>query len=189
MEIILKHQSNYIDCFYEMKGLERDMKLLCGVCLFCNNCGGYMRTCKINNSSFIYCNCRSDLDMCMENAFYWHRLGMEEVFFEIEKHEFEQEEDPNEVRERQNLFEYMMREEEMRVNKPPKYIENMIIDDFISKGNTCPISTDEINKENAGLTSCYHVFTKNLVLDWVINHKTCPTCRKECVVWGTMANV
>ena len=79
----------------------------------------------------------------------------------------------------------MLREEEMRAIKPPKYIEDMIIGDFISNGNRCPISMEDLTSENACMTSCYHVFDKNMVTDWVIKNKTCPTCRKECVVWGS----
>jgi len=186
MEVILKHQIGFFDCMSEMRMLEEDEDLLCRVCLFCNNCGSYMRTCKINHSSSIYCNCREDIiDMCLENAFHWHRLGMEEVFFEIEKQDIESVEDPIEIRERQNVFDYMLREEEMRSTKPPKYIEDMIIGDFISNGNRCPISMEDLTSENACMTSCYHVFDKNMVTDWVIKNKTCPTCRKECVVWGS----
>ena len=120
--------------------------------------------------------------MLIENAFYWHRIGMEYVFNEIEKQE--PEEDENQIRNRQNIFDYMLREEEMSIVKPPKYVEDIIISDFISKGNKCAITLGELNKENAALTSCYHVFDKNAVSEWVIQNKTCPTCRKECVVWG-----
>ena len=182
MEVLLRH---FITSFDYIDQILDDDSIHCKNSLFCNNCGGYMRTCKVNHSSCIYCNCRKDLDMCLENAFYWHRHGMELVFFEILKQEYDPEYvNENDVEERQNVFEYMMREEEMQMRKPPKYVQDIIIKDFISKGNMCPIAFEELTEETAALTSCYHVFNKNMVLEWVIQHKTCPSCRKECVVWG-----
>ena len=178
MELILKHQIDYRQVIENCKE-----NLICdNCCLFCNNCGDYMRTCLISHTSAIYCHCRDDIDMCMENAFHWHRLAMEEVLYEIEK--YGEEDDDEEVIERQNVFEYLMREEEMHMRKPSKYICDIIINDFISKEKNCPITMDVLTYEEAGLTSCFHVFNKNMVLNWVMEHKTCPSCRKECVVWG-----
>lgn len=65
----------------------------------------------------------------------------------------------------------------------PAHIKRIIIEDAIRKKETCAISCDEITQENAGVTSCGHVFLKESVARWLeqrSSERRCPICKQKC---------
>ena len=67
--------------------------------------------------------------------------------------------------------------------KPRKEIIDMIINNYVSKKEKCPITLDDLEFETSSLTSCYHVFNSDAIITWLVNKDVCPTCRTNCIVW------
>lgn len=65
---------------------------------------------------------------------------------------------------------------------PPTYVSNLLISDAITKNETCPINYDTITKENAVVTSCFHVFSREALTVWRKKSTECPKCRAICSV-------
>jgi hypothetical protein len=67
----------------------------------------------------------------------------------------------------------------------PTYISEIIIENAINKKQTCPITLDEITKDSACVTSCFHVFDKEALTIWLKdkkNNSCCPLCKQKCVM-------
>lgn len=65
----------------------------------------------------------------------------------------------------------------------PLYVANLIIREAETKKEKCPISLDDITSENASVTSCFHVFTKDAIQRHRASGNTkCPVCRQECSI-------
>ena len=64
----------------------------------------------------------------------------------------------------------------------PTFVKNLLIEDAISKKQDCSITLEPITKENAKVTSCYHVFSKDAIENWLISHTICPICKQICSV-------
>lgn len=64
----------------------------------------------------------------------------------------------------------------------PPHIKQLIIADSISKNESCVITGDSINQENACITTCGHVFTNSGLTRWfsVSSNQSCPVCRQKC---------
>ena len=65
----------------------------------------------------------------------------------------------------------------------PTHVKQILIEDAIRKKETCAISCDEITQENAGVTSCGHVFLKESVARWLeqrSSERRCPICKQKC---------
>jgi hypothetical protein len=63
----------------------------------------------------------------------------------------------------------------------------MIIAEAIKQQQTCSISFDSISSENACVTTCGHVFSKESIKEWLKQNSTCPECRKPCRINGEAA--
>ena len=70
----------------------------------------------------------------------------------------------------------------MEVVRPNKEIIDLIVNNEISKKSICPISLEEISKETAVVTNCFHVFSKENIENWLKVNDFCPICKTKCFV-------
>jgi hypothetical protein len=63
----------------------------------------------------------------------------------------------------------------------PKRIAWLVAEDAAKNNEKCPITMDPISPITASVTSCFHSFDSEAIASWLINHSTCPQCRKNCV--------
>jgi len=54
--------------------------------------------------------------------------------------------------------------------------KNSQLQEFITKGEACPVTTLPLTRESIRLTSCGHAISKD-VEKWIDEKKTCPMCR------------
>ena len=66
----------------------------------------------------------------------------------------------------------------------PPHVVPMIISEAVTQHRQCSISLDDITADNACVTTCGHVFTKDAISRWMQQHRTCPECRKQCEING-----
>ncbi len=63
----------------------------------------------------------------------------------------------------------------------PQHVANIVLADAISKNEICPISSEDITKENGSVTSCGHVFCKESIDEWLSIKNECPVCKQACL--------
>ena len=68
------------------------------------------------------------------------------------------------------------------VVRPSKDIIDLIVNNEIAKGAICPISMEEIEKETAVVTNCFHVFSRDNIEYWLQSKNFCPVCKTKCFV-------
>ena len=73
-------------------------------------------------------------------------------------------------------------EPKMEVVRPNKEIIDLIVNNEITKKSICPISLEEISKETAVVTNCFHVFSKENIENWLKVNDFCPICKTKCFV-------
>jgi hypothetical protein len=73
-------------------------------------------------------------------------------------------------------------ETKTEVVRPNKDIIDLIINNEIVKKSVCPISMEEIEKETASITNCFHVFSKENIENWLKIKNFCPVCKAKCFV-------
>jgi hypothetical protein len=64
---------------------------------------------------------------------------------------------------------------------PPTHVCNLLLEDAINKKDICPILYDTLTRENAIVTSCFHVFSRTGFVNWCKTSNTCPICREQCI--------
>lgn len=65
----------------------------------------------------------------------------------------------------------------------PQFVAKLIAQRAMESGETCPISYDDITVDEAAVTSCYHVFSKESIEMYrAAGNMTCPVCRQECSI-------
>jgi len=67
----------------------------------------------------------------------------------------------------------------------PSHVKCLIIADSISRKESCPISSADITKDNAAVTSCGHVFEAKSIKTWLglaSSKSCCPICKQKCCV-------
>jgi hypothetical protein len=65
----------------------------------------------------------------------------------------------------------------------PQFVAQLVAQRAAESGETCPISYDDITVDNAAVTSCYHVFSKESIEMYrASGNMTCPVCRQECSI-------
>lgn len=65
----------------------------------------------------------------------------------------------------------------------PQFVAQLIAQHAVESGQTCPISYDDITVDDAAVTSCYHVFSKETIEMYrATGNMTCPVCRQECSI-------
>lgn len=73
-------------------------------------------------------------------------------------------------------------ETKIEVVRPNKEIIDLIVNNEINKKSSCPISLEEINKETAVVTNCFHVFSRENIENWLKVKDFCPVCKTKCFV-------
>ena len=64
----------------------------------------------------------------------------------------------------------------------PPYVIELIKQDAIKKEEFCPILFDKITIDNSVVTSCFHIFSKVGITEWLRTSSQCPTCRQNCMI-------
>ena len=67
----------------------------------------------------------------------------------------------------------------------PHHVKKLLVADMISRKESCPISSEDITQENAGVTSCGHVFVLSEIQKWLSMESSkslCPMCKEQCTV-------
>lgn len=66
--------------------------------------------------------------------------------------------------------------------KIPSRIARLIAQDAEVAGELCPITMDTITATNCSVTSCFHVFDRDAIAQWMVNNTACPVCKQACSV-------
>ena len=61
----------------------------------------------------------------------------------------------------------------------PSFVTNLLIDHAVKEGSTCSITLEPFTKESAVVTSCFHIFDRIAITEWLEAHTTCPVCKQE----------
>jgi E3 ubiquitin-protein ligase ATL6/9/15/31/42/55 len=64
-------------------------------------------------------------------------------------------------------------------NTLPTFVSSLLIDHAIHEGATCSITLEPFTKESAVVTSCFHIFDRTAITEWLATHTTCPVCKQE----------
>jgi len=64
--------------------------------------------------------------------------------------------------------------------KMPQHIVNSYIEGLISKGETCPITMNPLEKTATCLTPCGHALDMPSAKCWISSENSCPVCRQPC---------
>lgn len=80
---------------------------------------------------------------------------------------------------------YLKRREEktLEMKSLPPHIAKLVLADSISKNECCSITCEPITMENATVTICGHVFTKEALEKWLSlpsSKGECPVCKQKC---------
>jgi hypothetical protein len=62
----------------------------------------------------------------------------------------------------------------------PRHLTEAVLAKAESDGHVCPITMETINKADAYITSCGHIFQQAAIRNWFQTHSTCPECRQPC---------
>ena len=68
-----------------------------------------------------------------------------------------------------------------RTHTIPKRIAQIILEDAVNKGESCPITMDDISIDNCMITSCFHIFDGPALTTWLTKKAECPVCKAACV--------
>jgi hypothetical protein len=76
---------------------------------------------------------------------------------------------------------YVTPQKSIPIASPQKRVADLVIADAISKDASCPISMEQLTKENAACVApCYHCFEREAIESWLRQATTCPECRCDC---------
>jgi hypothetical protein len=70
-------------------------------------------------------------------------------------------------------------------NKPepiPKFVAEALLAKSVASAETCPIVMEPLTAGNTSVTSCFHIFQKDAIEEWLGKNTTCPVCKKECTL-------
>lgn len=67
----------------------------------------------------------------------------------------------------------------VEVKKFPKFVTDALKRDAIHMNYTCPISMDMLADIPAAITSCYHIFSHDSIIQSMHNNNKCPVCREK----------
>ena len=65
----------------------------------------------------------------------------------------------------------------------PQHIVLSLLRDAVMQGEVCPITSENIDVANGAVTSCFHLFEKNAILQWLLmpsSQDKCPVCNCPC---------
>ena len=64
----------------------------------------------------------------------------------------------------------------------PKRIAWIIAEDACKNNETCPIIMEPISPVTAAVSTCFHCFDNEAIMQWLADRDTCPQCREKCAV-------
>jgi hypothetical protein len=66
----------------------------------------------------------------------------------------------------------------------PEPIPQFVAEALLAKAvkETCPITMEPLVAGQTSATSCFHLFQKNALEEWLAKNTTCPVCKRECSV-------
>jgi len=65
----------------------------------------------------------------------------------------------------------------------PQHIVMALLRDAAMQEEVCPITTVELDVTNGAVTSCFHLFEKNAIMQWLLmpnSRDKCPVCNTPC---------
>jgi len=65
----------------------------------------------------------------------------------------------------------------------PQHIVMALLRDAAMQEEVCPITSEEIDVTNGAVTSCFHLFEKNAIMQWLLmpnSRDKCPICNAAC---------
>ncbi len=65
----------------------------------------------------------------------------------------------------------------------PQHIVMALLRDAAMREEICPITSEEIDVANGAVTSCFHLFEKNAIMQWLLmpnSRDKCPVCNTQC---------
>ena len=65
----------------------------------------------------------------------------------------------------------------------PQHIVLSLLRDAVMHEEVCPITSENIDVSNGAVTSCFHLFEKNAILQWLLmpsSQDKCPVCNCPC---------
>lgn len=68
----------------------------------------------------------------------------------------------------------------------PQHVIRALLRDAAMQEEVCAITRDEIDVSNGAVTSCFHLFEKNAITQWMntpASHDKCPVCNTKCDVY------
>ena len=73
----------------------------------------------------------------------------------------------------------------------PQHAIKLILLGALIEGETCPITTNDITLENGAVTTCFHLFDKDAINQWLntpASRGECPVCKDSCKSYSMNIN-
>jgi len=74
-------------------------------------------------------------------------------------------------------------EKKFPITTIPRHIVMALLRDAAMQEEICPITSEEIDVTNGAVTSCFHLFEKNAIMQWLLmpnSRDKCPVCNAQC---------
>jgi len=74
-------------------------------------------------------------------------------------------------------------EKQFVITSIPQHIVRSLLRDAAMQEEVCPITGEEIDVTNGAITTCFHLFEKNAILQWLLipnSRDKCPVCNAPC---------
>lgn len=74
-------------------------------------------------------------------------------------------------------------EKKFPITTIPQHIVMALLRDAAMQEEICPITSEEIDVANGAVTSCFHLFEKNAIMQWLLmpnSRDKCPVCNSQC---------
>lgn len=68
------------------------------------------------------------------------------------------------------------------ISELPAFVATALVKSAIEKNDICPISMEPIELNNSAVTSCFHIFERNCIQNWLESHSNCPVCKQTCKI-------
>ena len=62
----------------------------------------------------------------------------------------------------------------------PVFVAEVLVKDALEKEQMCPITFEPVSLGGAAVTSCFHVFERGALEEWLRSHEDCPVCKQTC---------
>lgn len=72
-------------------------------------------------------------------------------------------------------------EEVPEIQKIPEFVAQALLDAAVKKEEMCPISMEHFTAGKTAVTSCFHLFEKDCLVEWMKQKSCCPVCKKTDV--------